>query len=139
MKSVMIYPALVVLTFFSNPVSGRDNDFYDGNDVIIIQDTTRAVNHNSTRSNRSALAEERKAQRLAKKSSRAQDHNSTRSNKTASVADGTGPQGGGTGGGSKAQDHNSTRSNKTASVADGTGTQGGGTGGGSKAQDHNST
>jgi hypothetical protein len=40
------------------------------------------------------------------------------------VADGTGPQGGGTGGGSKAQDHNSSRSNKTASAIDNIGTGG---------------
>ena len=50
--------------------------------------------------------------------SKAQDHNSTRSNKTASIAAPDPGSGGGGSGGSKAQDHNSTRSNKTASVID---------------------
>lgn len=49
---------------------------------------------------------------------KAQDHNSTRSNKTASsVAPDNTTEGGSSSSQSKAQDHNSTRSNKTASKA----------------------
>ncbi|MBN8687287.1 MAG: hypothetical protein J0M10_09720 [Chitinophagales bacterium] len=49
--------------------------------------------------------------------SRAQDHNSTRSNKTASGIAPDPGNGGGGNGGNKVQDHNSSRSNKSSSIA----------------------
>jgi YD repeat-containing protein len=64
--------------------------------------TTRAQDHNSSRSNGCGGP------------TRGQDHNSVRSNKTASRVD---PDGGSGGGPTRGQDHNSTRSNKTASRA----------------------
>ena len=105
----------------------------------LFRDNTELFYQDTTRNNRAATAQERKAARVARRAAKAQDHNSTRSNKTASVANNSGSSGSGSGDGNKAQDHNSTRSNKTASVADNSGSSGSGSGDGNKAQDHNST
>jgi hypothetical protein len=79
--------------------------------VVIGGNNTRAQDHNSSRSNKTASVV---AGDQDNDNTKVQDHNSSRSNKTASVGGGNQDNGN-----TKVQDHNSSRSNKTANVVAG--------------------
>ncbi len=108
-----------------------EQKFIINDETFVSVGGTKAQDHNSTRSNKTANMAAPDPGNGNGGGNKAQDHNSSRSNKSGIIA--PDPNNSNT----KAQDHNSTRSNKTANMA--APDPGNGNGGGNKAQDHNSS
>jgi hypothetical protein len=98
----------------NNTITLEQNLFIEDETTIIVG--TKAQDHNSSRSNKTAssIAVDPNENGGADNTTKVQDHNSSRSNKSSSgiAVDPNGNSGTNT---TKAQDHNSSRSNKTAS------------------------